>query len=142
MSDKQKSLLRYAFDDSKQYDTFVKYIDGLKSQTQTAKRIIGTVPTAENLATIGGEDAANLLTTAATGGKSALIMNVLRQIGPRAGGISEQTSAELQKKLFSVSPAEQSAIMNELRKRSQAERNLTLPTGVSVGNITGLLGNQ
>ena len=142
MSDKQKSLLRYAFDDSKQYDTFVKYIDGLKSQTQTAKRIIGTVPTAENLATIGGEDAANLLTSAATGGKSALIMNALRQIGPRAGGISEQTSAELQKKLFSVSPVEQSAIMNELRKRSQAERNLTLPTGVSVGNITGLLGNQ
>ena len=142
MSDKQKSLLRYAFDDSKQYDTFVKYIDGLKSQTQTAKRIIGTVPTAENLATIGGEDAANLLTSAATGGKSALIMSALRQIGPRASGISEQTSAELQKKLFSVSPAEQSAIMNELRKRSQAERNLTLPTGVSVGNITGLLGNQ
>jgi hypothetical protein len=69
-------------------------------------------------------------------------MSALRQIGPRASGISEQTSAELQKKLFSVSPAEQSAIMNELRKRSQAERNLTLPTGVSVGNITGLLGNQ
>ena len=141
-SDKQKSLMRYAFSDPKQYDSFVAYIDGLKGQTQTAKRIIGTVPTAENLATIGGEDAAELLTSAATGGKAALITNLLRQVSPRIRGIGEQTSAELQKKLFSVSPAEQSAIMNELRKRSQAERNLTLPTGVSVGNITGLLGNQ
>lgn len=142
MSDKQKSLLRYAFDDPKQYDEFVKYIDGLKSQTQTAKRIIGTVPTAENLATLGGEGAADLLTTAATGGKTAVIGNILRQISPRMRGISEQTSAELQKKLFSVDPIEQRAIMQELQKRAQAQRNLTLPTGVSVGNITGLLGNQ
>lgn len=142
ISDKQKSLLRYAFDDPKQYDEFVNYIDGLKSQTQTAKRIIGTVPTAENLATLGGEGAADLLTTAATGGKTAVIGNILRQISPRMRGISEQTSAELQKKLFSVDPIEQRAIMQELQKRAQAQRNLTLPTGVSVGNITGLLGNQ
>ena len=142
MNQKQKSLLRYAFDDPKQYDEFVKYIDGLKSQTQTAKRIIGTVPTAENLATIGGEGAADLLTSAATGGKSAVLMNLLRQIGPRTRGIGEQTSAELQKKLFSVDPMEQRAIMQELQKRMQAQRNLTLPSGVAVGNITGLLGNQ
>jgi len=142
VSDKQKSLLRYAFDDPAKYNEFVKYIDGLKQQTQTAKRIVGTVPTAENLATIGGEEAADMLTRAATGGKTALIGDLLRQIAPRAKGISEESSAALQKKLFSVDPVEQQAILKELQKRMQAQRNLTLPLGVSVGDITGLLGNQ
>lgn len=141
-SEKQKSLLRYAFDDKAKYDEFVKYIDGLKGQTQTAKRIVGTVPTGENLSVLGGEGAADLLTSAATGGKAAVLGNLIRQIAPRARGISEESSASLQKKLFSVDPVEQKAILNELAKRAQAQRNVTLPLGVSVGDVTGLLGNQ
>ena len=140
-SDKQKSLLRYAFTDPKQYDNFVNYVDGLKQQSLTGKRIIGTVPTAENMATIGSEQAADLLTSAASG-KTALLSNILKQVAPRARGIGEQSSAELQKKLFSVDPIEQRAILTELRKRTQPQPNYVLPTGVSVGNITGLLGNQ
>jgi hypothetical protein len=140
-SDKQKSLLRYAFTDPKQYDNFVNYVDGLKQQSLTGKRIIGTVPTAENMATIGSDQAADLLTSAASG-KTALVSNLLKQVAPRARGIGEQSSAELQKKLFSVDPIEQRAILTELRKRTQPQPNYVLPTGVSVGNITGLLGNQ
>jgi hypothetical protein len=91
---------------------------------------------------LGGEGAADLLTSAATGGKAAVLGNLIRQIAPRARGISEESSASLQKKLFSVDPVEQKAILNELAKRAQAQRNVTLPLGVSVGDVTGLLGNQ
>jgi hypothetical protein len=50
-SDKQKSLMRYAFTDKDQYNQFVQYVDALERQSKTAKGIIGGSQTGERLAT-------------------------------------------------------------------------------------------
>jgi hypothetical protein len=141
-SPKQKSLMRYAFDDEAKFNEFNKYVTGLEEQSKTAKNIIRGSPTGERLAT--GESAAELGSLAqnyARGGLTGVAMDIARQGLARTKGISGETSAELQKRLFATDPIEQRAILEELRKRTQGMK----PTGVvpgaaALGTFTGLLG--
>ena len=141
-SPKQKSLMRYAFDDEAKYNEFVKYVNALEGQTKTARNIIRGSPTGERLAT--AESAAELGQLAqsyARGGLTGAAMDIARRGLARTQGISSETSAELQKRLFTVDPVEQRAILDELRRRTQTATPVGLvPAAGALGTLTGLLG--
>jgi hypothetical protein len=139
-SDKQKSLMRYAFTDKDQYNQFVQYVDALERQSKTAKGIIGGSQTGERLATSEGTGkAAGLAQSYATGGLAGTAMELLRQGAARTKGISGETSAELQKRLFASDPIEQRAILQELRLRTQKRPVGAVPGAAAIGTLTGLL---
>lgn len=141
-SDKQKSLMRYAFTDSKQYDDFVKYIDSLEGQTKTAKSLMGGSQTGERLSTSqGAAELGSLAQNYARGGLTGVAMDIARQGLARTKGISAETSAELQKRLFATDPIEQRAILDELKRRTQQMKPLgVVPGAAALGTFTGLLG--
>lgn len=139
-SDKQKSLMRYAFTDKDQYNQFVQYVDALERQSKTAKGIIGGSQTGERLATSEATGkAAGLAQSYATGGLAGTAMELLRQGAARTKGISGETSAELQKRLFASDPIEQRAILQELRLRTQKRPVGAVPGAGAIGTLTGLL---
>lgn len=139
-SDKQKSLMRYAFTDENQYKDFVQYVDAIERQSKTSKGIIGGSQTGERLATSEGVGkAAGLAQSYATGGIGGAAMELLRQGAARTKGISGETSAELQKRLFASDPIEQRAILQELRKRTQQRPTGVVPGAAALGTMTGLL---
>ncbi len=141
-SDKQKSLLRYAFDNQSKYDEFVQYVKGLEGQSKTADNVLRNSKTAERLAI--GQDTDNLASLAqatVSGSPTQMALSLLRAGASRLRGISGETSEALQKRLFSVDPVEQTAILNELRSRTQG-KPLTLTSGAAgIGNASVLLGN-
>lgn len=139
-SDKQKSLMRYAFTDKDQYNQFVQYVDALERQSKTSKGIIGGSQTGERLATSEATGkAAGLAQSYATGGVGGVAMELLRQGAARTKGISGETSAELQKRLFASDPIEQRAILQELRLRTQKRPVGAVPGAAAIGTLTGLL---
>jgi hypothetical protein len=140
-SDKQKSLMRYAFSDNNQYNDFVKYVDSLGEQTKTAKALMGGSQTGERLATSQGtNEFGSLAQSYASGGTTGAAMNLLRQAASKTKGISGETSAELQKRLFATDPIEQRAILAELQRRTQNKPIGVVPAAAATGTITGLLG--
>jgi hypothetical protein len=66
-------------------------------------------------------------------------MELLRQGAARTKGISGETSAELQKRLFTSDPIEQRALLQELRRRTQQRPVGVVPGAAAIGTITGLL---
>ena len=64
-----------------------------------------------------------------------------RSLLARTRGISSETSAELQKRLFAVDPIEQKAILEELKRRTQSKQVGGVPGAAATGMITGLLGD-
>jgi len=141
-SDKQKSLLRYAFTDENKYKDFVKYVDSLEGQTKTAKSLMGGSQTGERLSTSqGAAELGSLAQNYARGGLTGVAMDIARQGLARTKGISAETSAELQKRLFATDPIEQRAILEELRKRTQGMKPIgVVPSAAALGAFTGLLG--
>ena len=141
-SDKQKSLMRYAFTDQGQYNDFVKYVDALSGQTKTAKALMGGSQTGERLATSQGTaELGSLAQNYARSGLTGVAMDIARQGLARTKGISGETSSELQKRLFTTDPIEQRAILDELRRRTQGMKPIgVVPGAAGLGSITGLLG--
>jgi hypothetical protein len=141
-SPKQKSLLRYAFEDEGKFNEFSKVVSALEKQSKTATTVIRNSLTGERLAT--SENAAELgqlAQTYATRGMTGVAMDLARQGLARTRGISGETSAELQRRLFAVDPVEQRAILDELKKRTQSVRPIgNVPTAAGLGTVTGLLG--
>lgn len=140
-SDKQKSLMRYAFTDQAKYDEFVKYVDALAMQSKTAKGLMGGSQTGERLAiSESSGKAAQLAQTYATSGLTGAALDLLRQGAARTKGISSETAAELQKRLFSADPMEQAAIIAELKARQTRPPRALAPASMGIGTFTGLLG--
>jgi hypothetical protein len=141
-SDKQKSLLRYAFTDEAKYKEFVNYVDALAGQSKTAKGLMGGSQTGERLAiSESSGKAAQLAQTYATSGMTGAALDILRQAAARTKGISSETAAELQKRLFAADPAEKAAIIAELNARQTRQPRSLLPSSAATGTLTGLLGN-
>ena len=141
-SDKQKSLMRYAFADNNKYQEFAAYVDALGRQTKTGQSLMGGSKTGERLATSeGASELGQIAQSAASGGMTGAAIATAKSLLARTKGISGETSAELQKRLFAVDPVEQTAILNELRKRTQTKPLGLIPGSAAVGTITGLLGN-
>ena len=141
-SDDQKLLLRNAFPDQASYTEFSQYVKGLNEQSKTSKRILGGSRTDENTA---GRGDASLLGSMAEAAASGGVLNMLRAGGSaflsRSRGISSETSEALQKRLFSVDPIEQTAILRELSFRAKKPQTGLLSGAAAVGSATGILGD-
>jgi hypothetical protein len=59
----------------------------------------------------------------------------------RAKGISGESSADLQRRLFSVDPIEQTAILTELNRRARKPQTGLLTGAAVTGSATGILGD-
>jgi len=114
----------------------------LGQQSATKQRILGGSRTDENKAV---RDESNLLGSLAQGAATGDPLGMLRAGGQallsRARGISSETSDALQKRLFTVDPIEQTAILKELNRRAQRPRTSLLTGAAAVGSATGILGD-
>ena len=141
-SDNQKLLLRNAFPDQASYTEFSQYVKALDEQSKTGKRILGGSRTSENEAVRGQAGLLGSITDAVASGG---MLNMLRAGGTaflaRAKGISGETSEALQKRLFSVDPIEQTAILKELNLRARKPQTGLLSGAAAVGSATGILGD-
>jgi len=141
-SNDQKLLLRNAFPDQASYTEFSQYVKSLGQQSSTKQRVLGGSRTDENAAV---REEANLLSSLATATATGDMLSMLRAGGTallsRAKGISSETSEALQKRLFSVDPVEQTAILQELNRRAQRPKTGLLTGAAGVGSATGILGD-
>ena len=141
-SDNQKGLARLAFEDQNKYNEFSQFIKAIDEQGKTAKKVIGGSPTAERLATqqnVG--EMAQIAQNAARGDVVGTTLAGLKALSGRTKGISGETSEALQQRLFSTSPQEQRAILNELQKRTQRRPVGMLSGSAILGTSTGILGD-
>lgn len=141
-SDTQKLLLRNAFPDQASYTEFSQYVKSLGQQSSTKQRILGGSRTDENRAV---RDESNLVGSIAQGAATGDVLGMVRAGGQallsRARGISSETSEALQKRLFTVDPVEQTAILAELNRRAQRPKTGLLTGAAAVGSATGILGD-
>lgn len=141
-SENQKLLLRNAFPDQASYTEFSQYVKSLGQQSSTKQRVLGGSRTDENAAV---REEANLLGSLATATATGDMLSMLRAGGTallsRAKGISSETSEALQKRLFTVDPIEQTAILQELNRRAQRPKTGLLTGAAGVGTATGILGD-
>jgi hypothetical protein len=141
-SDNQKLLVRYAFDDQQKYNEFSQYVKALGEQSKTAKTVLGGSPTAGRLATQEqAGDIAQMAQSAATGGLTGLAVAAGKSMLSRAKGIGTETSEQLQKRLFTVDPIEQRAILMELNRRAKTRPTGLLSGAAGLGTVTGILGD-
>ena len=141
-SDNQKLLLRNAFPDQASYTDFSQYLKSLNRQAETKQRVLGGSRTDENKAV---REEANLLGSlaqaSATGDLASLLRSGVNTVLSRAKGISGESSEALQKRLFSVDPVEQTAILRELNKRANKPKTGLLTGAAAVGSATGIIGD-
>lgn len=106
-SDKKKAALRLAFDDSKNYQNFVKQIEGQKKLIETQRRVLGGSPTRER--EIISESAQQLADTAQIGAGNITqpLMNIARKASGMRSGVAEQ----IQRGLFATDPAQQASLL-------------------------------
>lgn len=141
-SDNQKLLVRYAFDDQQKYNEFSQYVKALGEQSKTAKTVLGGSPTAGRLAAQDqAGDIAQMAQSAATGNLTGLVMAGAKSMLSKAKGIGTETSEQLQKRLFSVDPIEQRAILIELNRRANKRPTGLLSGAAGLGTSTGILGD-
>jgi hypothetical protein len=153
-SENQKLLLRNAFTDTvdangkviksaqDSYTDFSQYVKGLNRQAETKQRVLAGSRTDENQAV---REQANLLGSLAQAGATGDLVSLLRAGGSamlsRAKGISSESSEALQKRLFSVDPVEQTAILRELNLRARKPKTGLLTGAAAVGSATGIIGD-
>ena len=141
-SENQKLLLRNAFPDQASYTEFSQYVKSLNRQAETKQRVLGGSRTDENKAV---REEANLLGSlaqaSATGDLASLLRSGVNTVLSRAKGISSESSEALQKRLFSVDPVEQTAILRELNKRANKPKTGLLTGAAAVGSATGIIGD-
>jgi hypothetical protein len=141
-SDNQKLLVRYAFDDQQKYNDFSQYVKALGEQSKTAKTVLGGSPTAGRLAAQEqAGDIAQMAQSAVTSGLTGLTMAAGKSMLSRAKGIGTETSEQLQKRLFTVDPIEQRAILIELNRRAKTRPTGLLSGAAGLGTSTGILGD-
>jgi hypothetical protein len=141
-SDNQKLMVRYAFDDQNAYNEFSQYVKGLEQQSKTAKALLGGSKTGERLATQEEAGALGGITQSLSSGDlTGTALGLLKNALARSRGISSETSEALQKKLFSVDPVEQRAVLAELNRRARKKPTGLLSGAAALGTATGILGD-
>jgi hypothetical protein len=153
-SDNQKLLIRNAFSDTLDangkvvksaqdaYTDFSQYVKGLEQQSKTAKKIIGGSPSGERLSTQAEAGELGSITQSLTSGSlTGTALGLLKTGLARSRGISGETSEALQKKLFSVDPIEQRAVLDELNRRARRKPTGLLSGAAGLGTATGILGD-
>ena len=141
-SDKQKALARLAFEDQAKYNEFSQFVKAMDEQSKTAKAVIGGSQTAPRLATQqNAEEIARIAKNAASGDLLGATKALAGALYGRAKGISAESSEALQQRLFTSSPKEQSAILDELQSRTQRRPVGLLSGAAYTGTATGILGD-
>lgn len=141
-SDNQKALARLAFQDQAKYNEFSQFVKAMDEQSKTAKKVIGGSPTAERLATQqGAGEIAQIAQGATQGGLLGTATALAKAMYARSKGISAESSEALQQRLFTSSPQEQRAILNELKSRTQRRPVGLLSGAAATGTVTGILGD-
>jgi len=141
-SDNQKLMVRYAFDDQNAYNEFSQYVKGLEQQSKTAKALLGGSKTGERLATQEEAGALGSITQSLSSGDlTGTTLGLLKNALARSRGISGETSEALQKKLFTVDPVEQRAVLAELNRRARKKPTGLLSGAAGLGTATGILGD-
>jgi hypothetical protein len=141
-SDNQKLMVRYAFDDQNAYNEFSQYVKGLEQQSKTAKALLGGSKTGERLATQEEAGALGGITQSLSSGDlTGTALGLLKNALARSRGISGETSEALQKKLFTVDPIEQRAVLAELNRRARKKPTGLLSGAAGLGTATGILGD-
>lgn len=141
-SDNQKALARLAFEDQAKYNEFSQFVKAMDEQSKTAKKVIGGSPTAERLATQqNAAEISQIAQNAARGDLLGTTKAVAGMLFGRAKGISAESSEALQKRLFTSSPKEQRAILDELQSRTQRRPVGLLSGAAATGTATGILGD-
>jgi hypothetical protein len=141
-SDNQKLMVRYAFDDQNAYNEFSQYVKGLEQQSKTAKALLGGSKTGERLATQEEAGALGGITQSLSSGDlTGTTLGLLKNALARSRGISGETSEALQKKLFTVDPIEQRAVLAELNRRARKKPTGLLSGAAGLGTATGILGD-
>ena len=141
-SENQKLLLRNAFPDQASYNEFSQYVKGLNRQAETKQRVLGGSRTDENKA-VREESSllGSLAQASASGDLVSLLRSGLSAITSRAKGLSSESSEALQRKMFSVDPVEQTAILQELNRRARKPQTGLLTGAAAVGSATGIVGD-
>ena len=115
----------------------------LNKQAETKQRVLAGSRTDENKAV---REESNLLGSLAQASASMDLVSLLRAgtnvVLSRAKGISSESSEALQKRLFSVDPVEQTAILQELNRRARKPQTGLLSGAAAVGSATGILGDK
>lgn len=141
-SDNQKALARLAFEDQAKYNEFSQFVKAMDEQSKTAKKVIGGSPTAERLATQqNAAEISQIAQNAARGDLLGTTKAVAGMLFGRAKGISAESSEALQQRLFTSSPQEQRAILDELKSRTQRRPVGLLSGAAATGTATGILGD-
>jgi len=109
-SDKKKAALRLAFDDPKNYQNFVKQIEGQKKLIETQRRVLGGSPTRER--EVISESAQQLADTAQIGAGN--ITQPLMNIARRASGMRPGVAEQIQRGLFATDPAQQASLLRQI----------------------------
>jgi len=141
-SDNQKALARLAFENQDKYNEFSQFVKAMDEQSKTAKAVIGGSQTAPRLATQqNAGEIAQIAQNAARGDLLGTTRALASTLFSRAKGISSETSEALQKRLFTSSPDEQRAILQELQTRTQRRPVGLLSGAAATGTATGILGD-
>ena len=153
-SNNQKLLIRNAFSDTLDangkvvksaqdaYTDFSQYIKGLEQQSKTAKAVLGNSKSGERLSTQAEANALGGITQSlAYGDLTGTALGLLKNALARSRGISGETSAELQKRLFTTDPIEQRAVLDELNRRARKKPTGLLSGAAGLGTATGILGD-
>lgn len=145
-SPRQKESLRYAFDSKAQFDDFVDQVKAQEELLKTYQKVRGGSQTQERaMLTEDAGMAMDVLPQVATGNITGAAMNLARRGAARAGGISPESAAIIQQKLFNPSPAGQNKMLDLLNEqiKKQSQRNPLQQTGTysfGLGELQGLLG--
>lgn len=142
-SEKQKQALLKAFDNTKDYQDFVRQLELQADKLATERRVLKGSQTFENISTADDSILSpELMTSIARQDNIGTIANLLRQ-GTARARYSPRTAEQLRRGLFETDPQKQSALLEEINRltREPVQRG-KIPEGLFPylsGRIPGLL---
>ena len=152
-SERQKSALRYAFDDAKKFKDFTDQVKAQSELMKTYKKVRGGSDTAEKSVALqdAGIMTGSIPTVAniASGNWLGAASNIARSGLARSGGLSPESAARVQQALFNPNPRSQNALLDLMNKNINKQANPNIikdmfqQTGTyshGLGNLAGLLG--
>jgi len=142
-SDKQKQALLRAFDNTKDYQDFVRQLELQADKLATERRVLKGSQTYENIATADQELLTpEVLTEAARGNIGRALGGLVSEGGARLK-YPPRTAEAVRRKLFETDPAKRQLTLDEIETLLKPKKN-RLPAGIFpyVSGTSGLLGSE
>lgn len=142
-SPKQKKALLKVFDNTKDYQDFVRQLELQADKLATERRVLKGSQTFENVATSDQElFNSQVLADAAQGNIGRAVSNIMSQ-GSAKIKYPPRTAEAVRKQLFETDPAQRSKVVEDLLQVLQPQQN-RLPAGISpyTFGVSGLMGSE